>query len=75
MKREVLQLVKVDARGMSCPQPVLMAKKALEANKNGFEIMVDNNVAKENVSRFITHAGLKANVEEVEDYFIIKAAK
>lgn len=71
----VLQLVRVDARGMSCPQPVLMAKKTLESNKNGFEILVDNNVAKENVSRFIKNAGLKVTVEEVEEDFLIKAKK
>lgn len=71
----MLQLVKVDARGISCPGPVLMAKKALEANKNGFEILVDNNVAKENVSRFIKNAGLKVTLSEVEEDFLIKAEK
>ena len=32
----------VDARGLSCPQPVLMTKKALQANPsaNAFEIIV-----------------------------------
>jgi len=68
-------LVKVDARGMSCPQPVLMAKKALSTNKDGFEILVDNNVAKENVSRFIKNAGFNAVVSEVEEDFLIKAVK
>ncbi|MDU1414574.1 MAG: sulfurtransferase TusA family protein [Clostridium sp.] len=68
-------LVKVDARGMSCPQPVLMAKKAFEASKDGFEILVDNNVAKENVSRFIKNTGLKVTVTEVEEDFLIKAQK
>lgn len=71
----MLQLVKVDARGISCPGPVLMAKKALEANKEGFEILVDNNVAKENVSRFIKNSGLKANISEVEEDFLIKAER
>ncbi|WP_346916726.1 sulfurtransferase TusA family protein [Clostridium sp.] len=68
-------LVKVDARGMSCPQPVLMAKKVLSANKGGFEILVDNNVAKENVSRFIKNAGFNVVVSEVEEDFLIKAVK
>lgn len=68
-------MVRVDARGMSCPQPVLIAKKTLENNKNGFEILVDNNVARENVSRFIKNAGLKVLVEEVDEDFLIKAKK
>jgi len=68
-------LVKVDARGMSCPQPVLMAKKVLGENKDGFEILVDNNVAKENVSRFIKSVGLKAVVSESGEDFVIRAKK
>jgi len=68
-------LVKIDARGMSCPQPVLMAKKALSTNKEGFEILVDNNVAKENVSRFIKNAGFNAIVTEIEEDYLIKAVK
>lgn len=68
-------MIKIDARGMSCPQPVLMAKKALSKNKDGFEILVDNNVAKENVSRFIKNSGFKAEVSEVEEDYLIKAVK
>lgn len=68
-------MVKIDARGMSCPQPVLMAKKALSSNKEGFEILVDNNVAKENISRFIKNAGFRAEVSEVEEDYLIKAVK
>ena len=71
----VLQLVRIDARGMSCPQPVLMAKKTLESNKNGFEIIVDNNAAKENVSRFIKSSGFKVEVKEIEEDFLIRAKK
>lgn len=71
----MLQLVRVDARGMSCPQPVLMAKNTLESNKDGFEILVDNNVAKENVSRFVKNAGLRVKIEEINDDFLIKASK
>lgn len=68
-------LVRFDARGMSCPQPVLMAKKALEKNKSGFEILVDNNVAKENVSRFIKNSGFNIEIKELEDDYLIKVKK
>ena len=53
----------VDARGLSCPQPVLMTKKALQANPsaNAFEIIVDNGTAKENVTRFATNSGFHRN--------------
>jgi len=40
----------VDARGLSCPQPVVLAKKALESNKK-VKVIVDNETALENVKR------------------------
>ena len=60
----------VDARGLSCPQPVLMTKKALEDNKSGeIEVLVDNATAKENITRFASNAGYQVSVsEENEDY-------
>ncbi len=36
---------KIDARGFSCPQPVLMSKKGLEESPCGIEVLVDNNAA------------------------------
>ena len=48
---------KVDARGLSCPEPVIRAKNAMESGDKEYEILVDNVVAKENVSRFATHQG------------------
>jgi selenium metabolism protein YedF len=44
----------IDARGLSCPQPVVETMRALK--QGGFEeleIIVDNEAAKENVSRFL----------------------
>ena len=60
----------VDARGLSCPQPVLITKKALENNKSGeIEVLVDNATAKENITRFASNAGDQVSVsEENEDY-------
>jgi selenium metabolism protein YedF len=49
---------KIDARGLPCPEPVVATKKALESG--GFdilEVVVGNATAKENVTRFATHAG------------------
>ena len=49
----------VDARGLSCPQPVLMTKNALASKENSYEVLVDNSTAKENVTRFATNSGYK----------------
>jgi len=42
--------VVVDARGLACPQPVIMAKKALEENREA-TVLVDNEAAVENIRR------------------------
>jgi tRNA 2-thiouridine synthesizing protein A len=71
---------RVDARGFSCPQPVVMTKKALEANRPGdrpevLEVLVDNRTAVENVSRFARHSGCDVDVEtggDGDDCYIVR---
>ena len=42
----------VDARGLSCPQPVLMTMDEIKkASKGEIEVLVDTDTSKENVSR------------------------
>ena len=43
----------VDARGLSCPEPVIITKKALASKDSSYEILVDNITAKENVTRLL----------------------
>lgn len=66
---------KINTCGMSCPQPVLMTKKALDTYPEGVDIIVDNNVAKGNVERFLKNSGYKISVTDLEDTFIIEARK
>lgn len=66
---------KIDARGLSCPQPVLMSKKALEENPSGIEVLVDNNAACQNIKRFMENAGYKVSIKENADDFIIGCGK
>ncbi len=68
-------LVQIDARGVSCPQPVLMTKKALANNKEGINVIVDNMTARGNVERFMKNSGYKVTIEEKEDDFILSARK
>ncbi|MDY0131870.1 MAG: sulfurtransferase TusA family protein [Desulforegulaceae bacterium] len=68
---------KVDARGLSCPQPVIMT---LNAVKKGFdknlEIIVDTRTSMENVSRALQSKGLKIKeVLEDSEVFTIKVEK
>lgn len=66
---------KIDARGLSCPEPVLVTKKALEEHKEGIEITVDSQVSKENVSRFAEQSGYKTAVEESSEGYVVKICK
>jgi|SRR5699024_2128105 len=63
---------KIDARGQDCPRPVIMTKQKLDEIDNGVvTTLVDNEVAKENVSKLADSLGLDFTVEEKgEDYYI-----
>ena len=65
----------IDTCGMSCPQPVLMTKKALNEEKDGIDVIVDNNTAKANVQRFLKNAGYSVEIEEKDGTFVLKARK
>jgi len=55
----------VDARGLSCPQPVLLTLKEMKKiNKGEIVILVDTDTSKENVSRAATAQGW--NVKSIE---------
>jgi len=53
----------VDARNLACPQPVLLTSKALEEADEVITI-VDNEAARENVSRLGYSLGYEVTVEE-----------
>ncbi len=53
----------VDARGLACPQPVLLTKKALET-KDNITVLVDNTTALENVKRFAQNLGCSVETRE-----------
>ncbi|HHW07155.1 MAG TPA: preprotein translocase subunit TatB [Clostridia bacterium] len=59
----------VDARGRSCPEPVVMTKAALEAGSTPLEVLVDNEVAKENVTRFAQSRGYSVKVTELDEEY------
>ncbi len=53
---------RIDARGLSCPQPVVLVDKAVANGDTVLEILVDNEVARENVSRLAARRGLKTDI-------------
>jgi len=66
----------LDCRGMSCPQPVLETKKALEkSGPEGVLILVDNPASKENVRRFAESQGYQVDITEEQGAFRLRLQK
>lgn len=59
------EITTLDARGLTCPQPVLETKKVLEnGDTENILVLVDNPTSKENVSRFARNQGCEVSVQE-----------
>ena len=51
-QRSIAVSITIDARGFSCPQPVLMFMEAIKSeNESEIIVLVDTDTSKENVSR------------------------
>jgi len=63
----------VDARGLSCPQPVLLALNEIKKTEKGeIEVLVDTDTSKENVSRLASEKGWHIKVNRMdEDYRLV----
>ena len=61
--------MRIDTSGLSCPEPVLRTKKALKNKPQTIEVLVDNEAALQNVTRFLDSLGYKTCHEE----YLIKA--
>lgn len=66
----------VDARGRSCPEPVLLTKKAIDQQQRGkVVVLVDSGAATENVARLARKAGWGITVEENGTEYILVLQK
>ncbi|HET6497457.1 MAG TPA: sulfurtransferase TusA family protein [Coriobacteriia bacterium] len=68
-------MVEVDARGLSCPLPVMRAKQALSAAPDRLVVRVDSGTAKANVSSMLADEGYDVSVSEEPDHFRIEASR
>lgn len=64
--------MELDCRGLACPAPVLQTKRTIEKeNLSEIRIIVDNQAAKENVSRFLGTQKFEVDVEQRgTDYYV-----
>ena len=59
----------IDCKGMACPLPVVNAKKAAEELNAGdvLTVLVDNEIAVQNLTRFAEHKGFGVSAEKKAD--------
>ena len=62
-------MITIDAKGDNCPLPVIKTKKALEAltSAETIEVLVDNEIAVQNVTKFGTNEGGKVTSEKIAE--------
>jgi TusA-related sulfurtransferase len=65
----------VDARGLSCPQPVILTRNAIQAGEFPIEVWVETVTSRENVKRSAERKGLTVQVAEIEDEFKLTITK
>lgn len=66
----------IECQGLPCPQPVLKAKEIIEKESpDTISVLVDNEAAKINVSRFLGTQQYEVSVEEKVDTFLITGKK
>ena len=68
-------MVEVDARGLSCPLPLMRAKKALDTNPDSVKVLVDSGTAKANVANMLSDEGYSVSVSDGPDGFTIEATR
>lgn len=66
----------IDARGLGCPKPVIMAEAEISKIGEGIvEILVDNEASVKNLSRFASKNSLYVETEKVDNYWKVRLVK
>ena len=64
-------MVEIDARGLSCPIPVVRTKQALDKNPEECRVLVDAYVQVENITRLAQSKGYACKSEQDGDTYRI----
>lgn len=65
----------LDARGLACPEPVLMVMNELKKEEFPFRVLVSEPHQKDNVVKLVTNRGLKARAQASGSEFEIYIEK
>ena len=65
-------MVTIDARGLLCPEPVVLVQKAIKSEPAEATVLVDAMAARENVTRFAASRGYAVTVsQQGDDYTLL----
>ena len=65
-------MFEVDARGLSCPQPLMMTNDAIKSQEGPIKVLVSEPHQRTNVEKFAKDKGKKVTVTEVgSEYEIV----
>jgi len=63
--------MKIDARGLACPEPVIKTKAAIEtSNPLSIQVIVDNSASQQNVQRYLESQGYLTNLDQQGNNYI-----
>lgn len=66
----------IDARGVGCPKPIILAEEALSKIKEGaVTVLVDNEASAENLRRYATRFGYYHEVEKENNHWKVTIVK
>lgn len=65
----------VDTRGLSCPEPVILTKRALDAGSLPVTVLVSDNTPLENIRRYAENHGYTVEEKTVGDEWELTITK
>ncbi len=68
-------MITIDAKGLSCPEPVVRVQKGIAAHPEGLAVVVDAMVCVENIRRFAASRGYAVSVDEQDGAYTLKLTK
>ena len=74
-KRSIIMTQVVDARGLSCPQPVILARKAIKTGQFPIEVLVESVTSRENVRRMAEKEGCTVKIVVTGDEFKLELTR
>ena len=64
--------IDIDCRGLACSRPVIKTRDRLSEGSGAFTVLVDDEAARDNVSRFARNAGCSVEVTDTPEGFVVR---